>query len=245
MTGASSPVSAFPNSQTSVVHMSVKMSCRNLLPRSQRLGKRGSENTYHMLIVYCGMSWLLDVKCCASLAVNMWSRKIPHLYRGMLFPCLSRPASGERYLVCTGFLPPPPSPPGCRFTNALRGKVKALQETRSRRDRCCSNPSPATFSSSSWVGEASSSGPHAGLGGGGGVHDDDSSVAGRNTDRGDDSDDDGASTVDGRLDAALGVEAEMKQDESFMSYLRCFKTRSSCFVPCFFFVLWARRERLW
>ncbi|CAM9723243.1 unnamed protein product, partial [Laminaria digitata] len=41
-------------------------------------------------------------------------------------PITSRPASGERYLVCVGLLPPA-LPTGCRFTDGLRDKVHALQ----------------------------------------------------------------------------------------------------------------------
>ncbi|CAN0038687.1 unnamed protein product [Ectocarpus sp. 4 AP-2014] len=110
-------------------------------------------------------------------------------------PITSRPASGERYLVCTGFLPPLPSAAGCPFTDALRVKVHALQII----ERGRSDP----------VDESTAKDPRK----------PDSSV-------------DGAIAVGGsrvgndvavgiRLDVAFqGIEADMKQDASFLAYLR-------------------------
>lgn len=50
----------------------------------------------------------------------------PSPFFPVLFCYRSRPASGERYLVCVGLLPPT-LPTGCRFTDGLRDKVHALQ----------------------------------------------------------------------------------------------------------------------
>lgn len=148
----------------------------------------------------------------------------------MLLPCISRPASGERYLVCTELLPPPPSPPGCRFTNALQAKVHTLQEAgRQRRQIFDPNPAPATVSKDVWVGHASSSVAPAGCGGGGGevyvsLRHGARGVGGGNKD----------AVAEEWFDAGLGVEAEMKQDESFMSYLRCTELVLGWFVLLIF-----------
>ncbi|CBN76137.1 conserved unknown protein [Ectocarpus siliculosus] len=110
-------------------------------------------------------------------------------------PIASRPASGERYLVCTGFLPPLPSAAGCPFTDALRAKVQALQIIERRR----SDP----------VDESTAKDPR----------EPDSSVDGAIAVGGSR---EGNDDADGnRLDvAALGIEADMKQDASFLAYLR-------------------------
>ena len=128
--------------------------------------------------------------------------------------------------MCTGLLPTPPSPAVCRFTNALRAKVLALQEPRvQRRDRGAS-PLPAALSSDPGVGQASCSLSQEGRRGRE-VHGDGLRIGDRRVCLGDDDDDAAAaaacSAADDRHDAALalGVEAEMKRDESFMSYLRC------------------------
>lgn len=117
-----------------------------------------------------------------------------HVRRDAILFLRSRPASGERYLVCTGYAAPPPSPSGCRFTNALYAKVQVLQGTRSCRFEI--DPVPGTNPSIEKAGRLVG---QAGSGGGSG---------------------DNVAAVDRRFDAALGVEAEMKQDASFMWYLR-------------------------
>lgn len=115
---------------------------------------------------------------------------------GFCFFYGSRPASGERYLVCTGFAAPARSPSRCRFTNALRAKVQALQGMGPRRFDFDPVPvvNPSAKKSSHVIGQRGSGG------GGSGDH---------------------VAAADGRFDAALlGVEADMEQDGSFMWYLR-------------------------
>lgn len=122
----------------------------------------------------------------------------------------SRPASGERYLVCAGFAAQPSTASGCRFTDSLRAKVKATQAIRaldagpgvSHKSHDSREVTlEKTHCSAEWpgddCGEAGAARGGAHVGGG------DCDVA-----------------IISQVGVALGVEAEMKQDASFMSYLR-------------------------
>ncbi|CAN0190051.1 unnamed protein product [Ectocarpus sp. 6 AP-2014] len=110
-------------------------------------------------------------------------------------PIASRPASGERYLVCTGFLPPLPSAAGCPFTDALRAKVQALEIIERRRS------DPVDESTAKHPREPGSSV--------------DSAIAVGSSREGNDD------AYGNPLDvAALSIEADMKQDASFLAYLR-------------------------
>lgn len=81
----------------------------------------------------------------------------------------------------------------------------ALQEMRRQRNGCAS-PTPAAVSSYSCVEQASCSVAQEGR---------------RSVEPQVDCEGGASATAEVRLDAALGVEADMKLDEGFMSYLRC------------------------
>ncbi|CAB1119403.1 unnamed protein product [Ectocarpus sp. CCAP 1310/34] len=110
-------------------------------------------------------------------------------------PITSRPASGERYLVCMGFLPPLPSAAGCPFTDALRVKVQTLQIIERRLSDPVDEPTVKD------PGELDSSV--------------DGAIAVGGSREGNDDADGNRLGV-----AAIGIEADMKQDASFLAYFR-------------------------
>lgn len=123
------------------------------------------------------------------------------------FPSFSRPASGERYLVCTGFYQLVPC---CRFVAALRAKVLALQEMR----RGGSSVDRRDYSHFEKAGHKRGVGVCVIGGGGGGCGDGDGREDRGGAGAG------GPATIDSWLQISLDLEGEMRRDAGFMSYLR-------------------------